>query len=112
MKKIFLILLLFLLLFLVACQSSISQDLEGVLLKHSWEKSGDSFCAGGSDYLTLETSDESYVISYKYSLEEYVDKNVIVKGRLKSFETKCGNTNMQCTETYCEVLEIISIQER
>lgn len=65
------------------------QSFEGVLRLNAWQKSFDSYCAGGSEYFTLQQENEQNIVLATpedvSTWQEFVDQYVSVQG---VFETK------------------------
>ncbi len=81
----------------VNCFAQENKDLKltGKLLEKQWSKSAASYCAQGSNYFVLETTNQSYVLdtetAEKCGAKQYIDKKVALRGKLTL--RKITNTN-------------------
>ena len=111
-KNLFVTILLFFGLFQVAAQT---ETYTGKLVKKTWTKSIESYCAGGSDYFVLEMLDNQSIIldvsawSQK-KITKLLQKNVVIKGTWRT-ETKDESRNdpfsqHPTTPTMCRVFVV------
>lgn len=96
------------------------QTYSGIINRKPWTKSYESFCAGGSDFLVLETPTGPKTIASnrgvagKVSRDELmrlVGKNVTVEAASRNITVKCDMMHEQCVspETNCTYLEVLRV---
>ncbi|HAI77440.1 MAG TPA: hypothetical protein DCM08_14510 [Microscillaceae bacterium] len=101
------------------------KQFSGQLVQKPWSKTGQSYCAQGSDYWVLVSEQgEEYVLAFdkKLKISKHIDKFVTIEGYMKEkrieFNDKVPNQhpisynpiNGQVENTYtCEVLVVIKI---
>lgn len=96
----------------------------GVIRAKGWSKSSESFCAGGSDYLVLETKSGSFTISSnrapqsesktgvsREELMKLVGKSVTIEAAPRSVTFKCDIHREQCldAENHCAYLHVVKV---
>lgn len=103
-----------------------AQSYSGILNRKPWTKSAESFCAGGSDYLVLETpigpqtigsnrlSDGTGQAVSRDELLQLVGKNVTIEATPRTVTVKCDMMRQQCMDwkTKCTYLEVSKITKQ
>lgn len=68
--------------------------LSGVLVKHGWTKTSESYCAGGGDYFTLKINNDELVLEFlpiysEAQISNFVGTTITVTGRKENKEIEC-----------------------
>jgi len=92
----------------------------GMLVKNSWQKSGDSYCAQGSDYYTLKTAKVELIldtesINSDRDISKFEGKIVTITGQETTRQISCP-ADSQCPQMpdgepfSCQVFQVEKIE--
>lgn len=129
MKTLLLLSILLCVFKVVIAQSVENKQFTGVILKKTWTKTTQSYCAGGSDYYVLQSDTEEFVLDRggekandRY-FKKWIGKKVVLKANMVEKKIKNDNPAVQKPVTFspdgkqtdgefsCWVLKVISIQK-
>jgi hypothetical protein len=82
------------LLFFGVFKSLAQETFKGKIIAKPWSKTGESYCAQGSDYYVLEQKDQSAIViknDKTVDLKKWVGKAVQITGKIETKEIKSSN---------------------